>query len=397
MKIAIDCRTILNPGFGEGAGVGHYTYYLVWHLLRLSAETEFVLFFDKRLGQEAINSLIGKHPRVQARFFPFHEYRKFLPGVYSHLLAGAAIAREAPDILHVPGGNLSLSYPGKTILTVHDLAIYRHPAWFPFQPLSVKMLYPQSLRKADHLIVPSNQTAEDLQKIFGVRKEKISVIYEGVEARGRLFDMDILSKEDVMDIEDLKEKYKIYQPYLFYLGTIEPRKNLEFLIKVFDDLLEQDIQPLPQLVLAGARGWKYENIFKIIDKVNKKYSAQGEVIKYIGYVPHRDKWALFENAAVFVYPSLYEGFGLPPLEAMASGTPVLAANTSSLPEIIGKGGILLEPNDRKAWIIALTETLKKPQQELLELGEAGKKQAKKFSWSRCAEETFEIYQRLSAI
>jgi glycosyltransferase involved in cell wall biosynthesis len=392
-KIALDCRTILNPGFGEGAGVGHYTYYLVQHLLKINTENEFILFFDKQAGREIVQSLVNNQPRVQIRFFPFHEYRHYLPGFYSHLLISAVIAREQPDLLHIPGGVIPLSYPRKVVLTVHDLAIYKHPEYFPKQTLSTKVLYPQSLKKAFHLIAPSQQTARDLEEIFKIKKEKISVIYEGVAPRQPLFDVDIIAKEDVIDLEDLEEKYKIKTPYFFFLGTIEPRKNIEFLVKAFSLLLEKNPSLNIQLVLAGARGWKNERIFRTIEEVNKKYASKDPVINYLGYVPHQDKWALFEKAIAFLYPSLYEGFGLPPLEAMAVGTPVITAATSSLLEVVGSGGILLDPQDLSGWVNHLEKILKDSEFRA-NLSKKAKERSSSFSWSKCAEETMELYQRL---
>ncbi|MDP3244680.1 MAG: glycosyltransferase family 1 protein [bacterium] len=391
MRIAIDCRTILNPGFGQDAGVGHYTYYLVWHLLRSSPTTDFVLFFDKELGQDAIDALVGDHSHCKMERLPFSAFRRYVPGLYSHFLISAAIARQQPDLLHVPGGGLPLTYKGKTVLTVHDLAIFRHPEWFPSQLIATKLLYPKSLRQADHLIVPSKQTAKDLKEIFKIKDEKISVIYEGVVKHRRLYDVDVVSKKDVIDIDDLTRKYGVKQPYIFCLGTIEPRKNLEFLLETYELWRKQNPSQSAQLVLAGGRGWKYGGIFKKIDEVNNKYS---QAVNYLGYAPHQDKWALLENAACFVFPSLYEGFGLPVLEAMASGTPVIASQNGSLPEVVGRGGLMLKPDDHLAWVKALEKIIGNLREQSRLIKE-GKKQAEKFTWENCAEKTLEVYRKLT--
>lgn len=389
-KIAIDCQTIINPLFGEGAGVAHYTYHLVWHLLRLSTEDEFLLFFDRKIGRNVVDKLIGSRGKVRVFYFPDHDYSHYLPGYYSHLLKSAFFARENPDLLHIPGGNIPLGYKGKVVLTVHDLAIFKHPEWFPFEPLSRYFLYPQSLKRASAFIVPSNQTASDLKEIFKISNKPIAVIYEGVQAKSKLFDQDIYSPEDIIDQEDLIKKYKIEFPYVFFLGTIEPRKNLEFLIRVFDLFSQKHPGKIRQLVLAGASGWKNENVFKAIEKANRRH--QRKIINYLGYVPHEDKWALFENALAFLFPSLYEGFGLPPLEAMALGTPVISSNRASLKEVVDHGGILLDPDDYYGWLKALEMLLDQDFRE--KLIAQGKKQAQKFSWSRCAEQTLEFYYQV---
>lgn len=390
MKIAIDCRTILNPGFGQEAGVGHYTYYLVWHLLRLNPETEFVLFFDKQLSAEAVNALVGEHTKCRVERLPFSAYRRYMPGLYSHFLTSAAIARHEPDILHVPGGGLPLSYKGKTVLTVHDLAIFKHPEWFPSQFIATKFLYPKSLRLATHLIAPSKQTAKDLQDIFKIKSKKISLVHEGVQKHQHIYDVDIVSKNDVIDTDDLARKYGVKQPYLFCLGTVEPRKNLEFLLEVYELWRRQDTHQQAQLVLAGGRGWKYGGVFKKIDKVNKKFS---QAVNYLGYVSHQDKWALLENAACFVFPSLYEGFGLPVLEAMLSGTPVIASCKGSLAEIAGRGVLTPKSDDQKVWVKAIEKILNDSDARS-RLIESGKKQAEKFTWEKCAQETFQVYKKL---
>ncbi|MEK7607288.1 MAG: glycosyltransferase family 1 protein [Patescibacteria group bacterium] len=389
MKIVIDCRTILNPGFGEGAGVGHYTYYLVSHLLRLDAENEYVLFFDRRLSEEAIGALIGNRPRTSYRFFPFHKYREYLPGFYQHLLVAAAFSKERPDIFHIPGGNIPAAYRGKTVLTVHDLAMYRHPEWFPSRPIATRFLYPQSLRRASRLIVPSLSVASDLRELFRIHEGRVSVVPEGVDAHTPLYDQDIVSPEDVVDRGDLERKYKIRSPYVLSLGTLEPRKNLEMFIRAFGDFCDRGQGIKVQLVLAGARGWKYEGIFRAIGEVNRRHPF---VVQYIGYIPHRDKWAFMRHAECFAYPSLYEGFGLPPLEAMSCGTPVICSSASSLPEVVESAGILVAPDQPEEWARAMERVLKnKPLRE--ELALQGKTQSQKFAWSRTAELTLEAYHK----
>ncbi len=389
MKIAIDCRTILNPGFGEGAGVGHYTYYLVSHLLRLDAENDYVLFFDRRMGEKAIRALIGNRPRVEYRFLSFHDYRRYLPGIYQHLLVGAAFAKERPDLLHIPGGNIPVSYVGKTVLTVHDLAISHHPEWFPSQPIATRLLYPQSLRRASCLLAPSQSVKNDLHALFRIPEGKVSITQEGVESSAPLYDADVISTEDVLDRADMEKKYKIRSPYVFSLGTIEPRKNLEMLVRAFGDFCDRVRGDAPQLVLGGGRGWKYDGVFRAIAECNRRHPFS---VHSIGYIPHRDKWALLRNAECFVFPSLYEGFGLPPLEAMAMGTPVICSDTSSLPEVVGDAGILLPPDQPEEWTRALERVLKnKPLRE--EFSRKGREQSTKFTWIRTAELTLEAYQK----
>ena len=174
--------------------------------------------------------------------------------------------------------------------------------------------------------------------------------------------------------------------FLLSLGTLEPRKNLGLLLRAYARLRASGVRP-PPLVLAGAKGWMYESLYSQVEHL-----GIGDGVRFQGYVPP-DELSLWYNAATcFVYPSLYEGFGLPPLEAMACGTPVLSSNTASLPEVVGNGGLLLDPLDETAWADALARILDTPGLRR-ELSERGQDQADQFSWGRAAEETVHVYHR----
>ena len=398
MKIGIDCRTILNPGFGENAGIGHYTYYLVNKLLELDKENQYILFFDNLLSKDAVEKMIGDKKNVEIRFFPFHKYKHYLPFVFSHILISATLEKEKLDLFHSPTGSLPLSYKGKSIVTVHDLAIYQHPEWFPSnflvgQKFSTKTIVPKSLKKAKKIIAVSRCTKRDIQKNFKIKGDKIKVIYEGVEFR------DLPAREgetcgviSKICFDDLKAKYGLKDNYLFFIGTIEPRKNIEGIIKAFCNLIKDDkeLREKYQLVLAGAKGWKHKGVFKVIEECSKNFDGE-KTIKYLGYVPAEDKNALPKNASCFVFPSLYEGFGLPVLEALSLGVPTITSKISSLPEIARDVAVLVDPNN--------TEKISEGMRKILankkfrdELSRKGAERAKNFSWEKCARETLEVYK-----
>ncbi len=398
MKIGIDCRTILNPGFGENAGIGHYTYYLVNKLLELDKENQYILFFDNLLSKDAVEKMIGDKKNVEIRFFPFHKYKHYLPFVFSHILISATLEKEKLDLFHSPTGSLPLSYKGKSIVTVHDLAIYQHPEWFPSnflvgQKFSTKTIVPKSLKKAKKIIAVSRCTKRDIQKNFKIKGDKIKVIYEGVEFR------DLPAREgetcgviSKICFDDLKAKYGLKDNYLFFIGTIEPRKNIEGIIKAFCNLIKDDkeLREKYQLVLAGAKGWKHKGVFKVIEECSKNFDGE-KTIKYLGYVPAEDKYALLKNASCFVFPSLYEGFGLPVLEALSLGVPTITSKISSLPEIARDVAVLVDPNN--------TEKISEGMRKILankkfrdELSRKGAERAKNFSWEKCARETLEVYK-----
>ena len=222
MRIGIDCRTILAPGRGEQAGVGHYTYYLVKHLLSIDKKNEYVLFFDYRVT--STKEFQQKNVKIQR--FPFSQYKRYMPLAYSHMLISAYLRRHRLDIYHSPANPIALTYPGTSIITVHDLAIYQHPEWFPgYQKFSTKLLVPKSLGKAKRIIAVSEATRQDLATMFKIPKKRIRVIYEGVNReRSRI------------PLTKLRRKYGLKKRYLLFVGTVEPRKNL---LKLIDHLRDR--------------------------------------------------------------------------------------------------------------------------------------------------------------
>ncbi|MGH9802588.1 MAG: glycosyltransferase family 4 protein, partial [Blastocatellia bacterium] len=209
--------------------------------------------------------------------------------------------------------------------------------------------------------------------------DKIRVIFEA--ARESMKPLPPSECQPVLD------KHQIRQPYLLYVGTIEPRKNLLTLIRAYDELL-RTTDHHPQLALCGGKGWLYEEVFKLIAEL--KLTDQ---VRFTGYVADEDLPALYSAAEAFVYPSLYEGFGLPPLEAMACGTPAITSNVSSLPEVVGQAGLIHDPNDWQALAAHIARLLgDKAAREHFK--QAGIEQAARFSWDRAARETQSVYDEV---
>jgi glycosyltransferase involved in cell wall biosynthesis len=378
MRIGIDCRTILNPKLGEQAGVGHYTYYLVKSLIKHDKKNEYVLFFDWRFR----NMKEFEQKNVTVKNFPFSQYNKFLPFAYSHMLISAYLMKSGLDVFHSPISSLPLTYSKKSIVTVHDLAIYKNPAWFPSQIFSTKLLVPRSLRSADKIIAVSESTRKDLKEIFNVPAKKVKVIYEGAQVKK----IPVRSKNDSL------KRFKLWSKYILFIGTLTPRKNIIALLRAYKQILswEPGFSEY-QLVLAGAKSFKSEEIFDEIKdlKLNKQ-------IKYLGYITHNQKIELMKKATCFTFPSSYEGFGLPVLEAMVLGTPVITSDISSLPEVAGKAALLVNPEKEQEIAKALKKLLsdKKLQARLTK---SGLEQAKKFSWDKCAQETIKVYESVRAM
>ena len=240
----------------------------------------------------------------------------------------------------------------------------------------------RAAKTADIIITDSKHSKQDIVHYLSVPEEKIRVIYLGYEPRHH-------NDNEQRTLQDILSHYGISQPYLLFVGVIEPKKNLECLVEAFS-LLRQN-SPLGkelQLVIAGGKGWLSENLYRKVQELH--FDKQ---IIFTGFVPDDDLPYLYTGAEVFVFPSIYEGFGLPVIEAMAYGVPVVTSNISSLPEIAGNAGILVDPKNPEAICDGITEVLSHPQKKE-QMKHDGLVQAQQFSWKRTAEKTYQVYQEV---
>ncbi|AXI24805.1 glycosyl transferase family 1 [Methanofervidicoccus sp. A16] len=241
----------------------------------------------------------------------------------------------------------------------------------------------KGMKKSDRIITISKHVKNDLVRHFSISEEKINVIYLGVNEHYKPIPEN--------EIEKIKYKYNLKFPFILYVGSEQPRKNFPTLIKAFYKLKTKYGFNNIKLVKAGnpqISKYKRKHIMKLIDKLN----LQKDII-FTGYVPEEDLPALYNAADLFVYPSIYEGFGLPPLEAMACGTPVITSNTSSLPEVVGDAGIMVDPYDVDGLSKAMYEVLTNDGLRE-ELRKKGLERAKLFSWKECAEEHLKVYEEV---
>lgn len=377
MRIGIDCRTILNPRLGERAGVGHYTLNLVKRIISVDTQNEYVLYFDYRMRD--VQDF--KKKNVTVKFFPFSQYGKFLSFGYSHMLISAYLLKEGLDLYHVPAGSVPLTYRKKVIYTVHDLAIYKNPDWFPSQILSRHLLTPQSLKAANHIIAVSKSTKKDLKDLFNIQGKKVDVVYEGADVTK----VPLKRKKG-----ERIEKSHLPKQYILFIGTLEPRKNLSVLLRAYKKMIQSSptLSKVP-VVIAGHKGHKHEMVFNEVTDLG----LSKQQFRYLGYVTHNEKIELYQHATTFVFPSLYEGFGIPVLEAMSLGVPVICSNVSSLPEITGKdGALLVDPENEQGFADAMRDII--TNNALREKVAAnGKKRAEQFSWERAAQETVAVYKK----
>jgi len=387
MRIGIDARTILNPDKGDSIGVGHYTYQLIRHILEEDKENEYVIFFDFRVREKDIKKFTL--PNAKIKFYPFSDYRKYLPGAYNEILGTATLLREKLDIIHStsPSSRIPASYRGKTVVTVHDLASYKVPDIFPSMKVArFKATLNLMVGKADKIIAVSNSTKADLCDIFKCPNKKVQVIYSGFDKR--LFEESSIGREKMLDKFGIDGDKK----YILFLGTLEPVKNLARLFEAYkifrESCKKEGGDCVYKLVIAGKRGWLAEEYKKLV----KDLDIAKDVI-FTGYVVGDELVPLFKNADFFVMPSLYEGFGTTVLEAFATGTPAIASNVSSVPEIAGDAAMLVDPRNVQEIADAM---LKVARDDKLrdDMRQKGFRQLEKFNWQKAAKETIAVYESL---
>jgi len=381
MKIGIDARKILNPEKGEAAGIGHYTYHLLRHLLEIDKKNKYVLFFDYRLAKKKLEKF--KQKNVEIKYLPFYHYKRYLGLVYSRLLVTATLARENLDVFHFPAGNIPAKYTGKKILTVHDLAVWKHPDLFARpERRQARSITSSTLKNVEKIITVSRATASDIKEIFKVGDEKIKVIHNGIDKRFFIAPRAVQIKKNLL-------KYRIKKDYILYLGQLEPRKNLTRLIGAFTELKRRYLKENFQLVIAGRSGWLAKEIRHIATE-----TEYYEDIIFTGYVEPDDLTSIFGGAKLFVFPSIYEGFGMPVVEAMACQVPVVLSDTPALKEVAAGAGVFVNPYNISGLAEAMWKVLNN--NSLREtLIKNGLERAHQFNWEKCARETLKVYEEVA--
>ena len=348
--------------------------------------TYFSGFRNVKRKKERMNAYLA--PNVKVKRFPiltaglYRIMQSFFPFPYSFFFPGK------PKVTHFFNFLIPPGVRGKRVVTVHDLAFVRYPETVAYKTRKIlSMRLGKTLKRADHIFVDSEFTGRELAEIYGVAEERMTVAYCGVD-RQLFHPREYSEYGEVLTKRGLTDK-----GYFFYLGTIEPRKNIERMIIAYAAIvkkLESEGKQAPPFLLGGKLGWYYDQILERI----KSEGIEDKII-LAGYVSDYEKACLYAGARAFVFPSLYEGFGIPVLEAMACKTPVLTANVSSLPEVAGDAGVLCDPlsaDDIADGLYALaTDT-----ELCTRLGEAGYERSKLFSWEKTAAVMYGVYKSLTA-
>jgi glycosyltransferase involved in cell wall biosynthesis len=362
MRIAIDA----NPIFLNRAGIGNYTYQLVRQLLRIDRESDYFLYNTVTKDLVISGLSLGENGRVAC--FP-------------RSLSRWRARRDRIDVYHGTSFRLWAEGSAGSVVTIHDLALRRFPQFS-------KRLFGErwsihktrkTLERASRIIADSENTAKDLSEFYRVAREKIRVIYLGVGE-------EFLASPPSESLEAVRSRYTIPGDYLLFLGGADPRKNLERLLEAFSILLKN--VPALTLVATGGMGRRAGEMFDRISRL-----GIGKNVLITGHVPAPDLRSLYRGARLFVYPSLYEGFGMPVLEAMASGVPVVTSNTASVPEVAGDAACLVDPCD----IAALAEAMRRVLMDedfAARLRARGLERVKAFSWEKTARETLSVYHEV---
>jgi glycosyltransferase involved in cell wall biosynthesis len=353
MKIGIDTQSTL----GRKTGIGLYAAQLLRALRQVAPQHEYL----------ALSSGRTEEMRTDQRL----RWQQFG-------LPRRARARRV-DLLHVTGFDAPLWKPCPVVLTVHDLIGLLFPGNLP--PISRfywSRWLPRSVRWADRIIVDSQHTKGDVNQLLGISAEHIEVIHLGL-------DKSLRPVQDENVLESVRDKYGLPQMFVLYLGTLEPRKGLDTLIAAYANLA-RDIPH--HLVIAGKRGWRTELLYQQVEAL-----GLDRHVHFTGYMPDEDLPALYSLAQLFVFPSQYEGFGLPPLGAMACGVPVVCTNSSSLPEVVGDAALLVPPNEAESLAAAMLHVLEDHELQA-KMRFSGLEQAARFTWEKTAEATLRVYERL---
>jgi glycosyltransferase involved in cell wall biosynthesis len=369
LRIAIDARKLRDYG------IGTYVRNLLRHLSRLDKTTEYVVL--SQAADCATVEEFGENFRAVPEAAPGYSIRE-------QLRVPLDLRREGIDLFHAPHYVLPPLTPCKSIVTIHDCIHLRFPQYLPNR---LAYAYARSslwvaTHRSNRVLTVSDASKRDILKYFRVPQEKIDVIYNAIDERYG----ETPSAEEVLRV---RERYQLNDPFVLYAGNIKPHKNLERLIEAFYTLRRNGLDTV-KLLIIGDEISKYAALRRAVHhyKLHKH-------VRFFGFVPDKTLAVLYRLADVFVFPSLYEGFGLPPLEAMASGTPVITSNVSSLPEVVGDAAILIDPLEPDAIADAMRRVLTEPALRD-DLRERGLRRVKEFSWDRSIRRVRDIYEEVLA-
>jgi glycosyltransferase involved in cell wall biosynthesis len=368
MRIALDARL----SYYVQAGITQYTLNLIQALSAIDSENEYLLL-QRRPDQRTIVSQ-GNFRRVPLLAPTHHPLEQYL------------LALELPlqgkiDVVHCTDFIPPFYYRGPTVITIHDLAFLLYPHFLTRKAARYYGLIDRAVRRADHVIAVSESTKRDIVRLTGTPERKITVIYEAADSSyAPIQEQEVLQR--------IRHKYHLPDQVILFVGTIEPRKNLPTLIRAYKGLID-NYKSAADLAIVGKQGWLYDDVYRLVDQLGLQ-----QRVHFLGRVPTVDLLYLYNASQMLVLPSYYEGFGLPPLEAMACGVPAIVSDTSVMPEVVGDAALRVAHEDVEGFTVAMWRLLTDDTLRA-DMIAKGHKRVKCFSWERAARETLEVYRKVA--
>jgi glycosyltransferase involved in cell wall biosynthesis len=369
VRIAIDARKL------HDYGIGTYVRNLVYWLARFKTGDTYVLL----CRAEDVDFVRALGPGFEAIHEPAGNY-----SVREQLSVPLALSRARVDLFHAPHYVVSPLTRCPFVVTIHDCIHLRFPEYLPNRLAHVyaRTLMRSAARRSERVLTVSQASKQDILHYLKVPSGKVEVIYNAI-------DEQLACAPRADEVSKVRERYQLTSPFILYAGNIKPHKNVDRLIEAYSILRRRGIEHAKLLVI-GDEISKYPNLRRLVHQFQLH-----QHVRFLGFVPDATLAALYQLASVFVFPSLYEGFGLPPLEAMAAGTPVITSNISSLPEVVGDAAVLIDPMDAGAIADAMARVLSDASLRA-SLVERGRQRVTVFSWERSARRVCEVYAELAA-